>query len=95
MAVRAELIQFDDVPENGVLDDGEQVPVDGRTFQSAPDGGCGTPDCPCTKALIYQRIFPRDDRGVVFGYTVEFDSPEEMAGLTEQDFARLAQQAMH
>jgi len=39
MAIRVEIIQYDDVPADGVIDEAALVPIDGSTIVSPPDGG--------------------------------------------------------
>ena len=95
MSTRAGIIQYDNVPSNGVIDEGAFVPVDGSTVISAPDGGCGTPRCRCFTGHFIQRLFPRDAAGTVFGYIVEFDSREELESTSAEQVARVAQKAMH
>jgi hypothetical protein len=94
MAIRVGIIQYDDVPADGVIDEGALVPVDGSTIISPPDGGCGMPRCDCFRGYFVQRLFPRDAAGTVFGYIVEFDSWEELESADEEQIARLAQKAM-
>ncbi|MBN3760907.1 hypothetical protein [Burkholderia sp. Ac-20365] len=96
MAAHAQIIQYDNVPEDGVLDQRSSLPVDGQILRGTAGDGCGAPGCQCTaQDNFFQRLLPRDDAGVVFGYILTFDTPEEMESLTEDDFARLAQRAMH
>jgi len=94
MPIRVGIIQYDDVPADGVIDDGALVPVDGSAIISPPDGGCGMPRCACFRGHFVQRLFPRDAAGTVFGYIVEFDSREDLESANDQ-IAQLAQKAMH
>lgn len=95
MAIRAELIQHDNVPVDGNIEEGAFIPVDGHTVRSEPDGGCGDPHCNCNRGHFFHRLFPRDDAGTVFGYTVMFDTRDELESTSENEIARLAQNAMH
>jgi hypothetical protein len=95
MAIRVEIIQYDDVPADGVIDEGALVPIDGSTIISPPDGGCGMPRCGCFRGHFVQRLFPRDAVGTVFGYIVEFDSREDLEKANAEQIAHLVQQAMH
>jgi len=95
MGTRAEIIQYDNVPADGVIGEGAFVPVDGSTVISAPDGGCGMPRCGCFRGYFIQRLFPRDEAGTVFGYIVEFDSREELESTSAEQIAWVAQKAMH
>ncbi|MFK4448973.1 hypothetical protein ABH944_009024 [Caballeronia udeis] len=80
--MRFETIQYDNVPEDGQIDAGAVVPVDGKSWLSPPDGGCGIPPCPCFCGHFFMRLFPRDDQGVVFGYIAEFDTREELEDIS-------------
>ncbi len=95
MAIRVGIIQYDDVPDDGVIDEGALVPVDGRTIISRPDGACGIPRCRCFTGHFVQRLFPRDATGTVFGYIVEFNSREDLEKANVEQIAQLAQKAMH
>jgi hypothetical protein len=95
MAIHVEIIQYDQVPADGIVGEGAFVPVDGGTVISPPDGGCGTPRCACFRGHFIRRLFPRDASGTVFGYIVEFDSREELESANEGQIARAAQNAMH
>ena len=95
MAIRVEIIQYDDVPADGVIDEAALVPIDGSTIVSPPDGGCGMPRCGCFRGHFVQRLFPRDAVGTVFGYIVEFDSREDLEKANAEQIAHLVQQAMH
>ncbi|KAE8753871.1 hypothetical protein FSO04_42750 [Paraburkholderia madseniana] len=95
MAIRAEIIQYDHVPVDGVVGEGVFVPADGSTIISPPDGGCGTPRCGCFRGHCIQRLFPCDAAGTVFGYFVEFDSREELESVSAGQIARAAQNEMH
>jgi hypothetical protein len=92
MPIRVGIIRYEDVPADGVIDEGALVPVDGSTIISSPDGGCGMPRCTCFTGHFVQRLFPRDAAGTVFGYIVEFDSREELESTSAE---LLAQKAMH
>lgn len=82
---RVELIRFDLVPENGVLGEGAQVPVDGLILMSPPDGGCGITGCKCVRGHFVARLFERDSQGCVWGYVVEFDSRQELESTSPRD----------
>jgi hypothetical protein len=94
MVARAQTIQHDNVPEDGMIDTATYVPVEGRNYLSPPDGGCGAPDCKCV-SHHFMRIFPRDENGTVFGYCVECDTREELEAMSESDMVALAQRSMH
>lgn len=94
MTAYAELIQYDEVPPDGDIGDGVVLPVDGVTLISEPDGSCGVPGCGCFRGHFFQRLFPRDNAGTVFGYIVAFDTRGELEMLDEGQIACLAQKAM-
>jgi hypothetical protein len=94
MVIRVEIIEYDNVPADGVIGDGAFVPVAGSTVISPPDGGCGTPRCGCVRGHFVQRLFPRDAAGTVFGHLVEFDSRDELES-NAGEIATVAQNAMH
>jgi hypothetical protein len=95
MSVRVGIIQYDDVPDDGVIGEGAFVPVDGSTIISPPDGGFGMTGCTCFTRHFVQRLFPRDASGTVFGYIVEFGSREDLEKANFEQVALLAQKAMH
>lgn len=96
MAARVQINAFHHVAPDGTLPGGEaEVPVDGRIIVSPPDGGCGASECRCFRGHFFQRLFARDAEGTVFGYSVEFDSDDELRALDEGQIARLAQSQMH
>jgi hypothetical protein len=95
MPIRAQAIQYDNVPADGMIDEGAFVPVDGSTVISPPDGGCGTPRCGYFGGHFVQRLFPREEAGTVYGYIVEFDSREELESTSAEKIARAARKAMH
>lgn len=79
----------------GVLPDGRvptggAVEVNGRVIQSDIKGGCGSKGCSCSPGHWISVVHPRTDDGVVFGYTVYFDSRQE---LEAADLAELEQEA--
>ncbi|OUL83264.1 hypothetical protein CA603_26330 [Paraburkholderia hospita] len=55
---RVEIIQYDDVPKDGLIDEGALVPVKGMIATSTPDGGCGLAGCPCVRGHFVMRLFP-------------------------------------
>lgn len=93
--MRVETIQYDDVPEDGVINEGALIPVDGKTWLSPPDGGCGIPECPCFRGHFFLRLFPRDTDGTVFGYIVEFDTRAELEETGEDQIVLAARQVMN
>ena len=93
--MRIETIQYDNVQEDGQIDGGSIVPVDGKTSLSPPDGRCGIPRCRCFCGHFFVRLFPRDNQGTVFGYIAEFDTREELEETSQEQMVRLATQAMN
>ncbi|WP_109482522.1 hypothetical protein [Paraburkholderia sp. C35] len=91
---RVEIIQFDNVPEDGLLDEHAFVPVDGLTQMSPPHCGCNPAGCTCPKGHYFTKLFPRDNDGTVRGYAVEFDSQEELEATGPEQIAKLVRQAM-
>ncbi|OYD76143.1 UNVERIFIED_ORG: hypothetical protein BDU10_1214 [Burkholderia sp. CF145] len=89
-----ELIRFNDVPEDGVLDDGAFVPVSGVTSTSPPDGGCGMDGCPCVRGHFFLKLFPRDDDGIVHGFIIEADDKDELESLSPGEIADLVRRKM-
>ncbi|SDJ48913.1 hypothetical protein SAMN04487926_1554 [Paraburkholderia steynii] len=90
-----EIIQFDGVPEDGVIDEGAQVPVKGMIATSPPDGGCGVAGCPCVRGHFVMRIYPRDEHGCVLGYVVEFESRQELESTSPEALSMLVSRAMN
>ncbi|MGF6440473.1 hypothetical protein QF002_001282 [Paraburkholderia youngii] len=87
---------YKDVAPDGTIGRTEdRVPVDGQIVTSPPDGGCGHPSCTCFRGHFFHRLFPRDESGIVFGYSVEFDSHEELQSFNQDEIARMAQLKMH
>lgn len=93
--MRVETIQYDDVPHDGKIGEGALIPVDGKTWLSPPDGGCGITGCPCFCGHFFLRLFPRDSEGTVFGYIVEFETRVELEGTSEHQIVLAAHQAMN
>lgn len=93
--VTIELIQYDNVPEDGVLDEGAFIPVGGVTSISPPDGGCGVDGCPCVRGHYLMTLFPRDDDGIVRGYIIEANDREELESLGPEEIAELAGRKMN
>jgi hypothetical protein len=93
--MRVETIQYDNVPEDGVMGEIQHIPVDGKIWLSPPDGGCGLPDCPCFLGHFFMRLFPRDAHGVVYGYIAEFGSRSELEGTSEDQITAAAHQVMN
>lgn len=89
-----ELIQYDNVREDGVLEGGAVVPVSGLTSISPPDGGCGIDGCPCVRGHFFMKLFPRDGDGTVRGFFVEAADREELESLGPDALAGLAVQKM-
>ncbi|EIM94449.1 hypothetical protein WQE_44188 [Paraburkholderia hospita] len=92
---QVEVIQFDDVPEDGLIDEGALVPVNGMLAMSPPDGGCGMAGCGCFRGHFITRLFRRDDEGCVRGYVVEFESRQELETTSPEELSVLVSRAMN
>ena len=95
----AAIVQFSTykqvAPDGRIGNTQDTVPVDGQIVVSPPDGGCGHPECTCFRGHFFLRLFPRDEDGTVFQYSVEFDSDEELQSFDQDEIARIAQLKMH
>jgi hypothetical protein len=89
-----ELIQFDNVPKDGILDKGAYVPVGGVRWTSAGDSGCGTDGFPRVQGHYLMKLYPRDDDGMVRGFIVEAATREELESLCEEEIAGLVRRKL-
>jgi hypothetical protein len=94
MMLNTEWIQFDNVPEDGVLGEDAVVPVSGVTVVSQADGGCGIAGCACVRGHYFMKLFPRDDDGTVRGFIVEATDLEELQSLGPDEMADLVRRKM-
>ena len=92
--MQVEIIQFNDIPEDGLIDVGEFVPVAGMTSMSPPDGGCGVVGCPCVRGHYLMKLFPRDGDGIVRGFIVEFPDRKTLESTGPEEIAVLVSRAM-
>jgi hypothetical protein len=91
---RVEIIQYDDVPKDGLIGECALVPVEGMVAMSTPDGGCGLVGCSCVRGHFVMRLLPRDDQGCVRGYVVEFESRRELESTSPEELSILVSRAM-
>ncbi len=92
---RVEIIQYDGVPVDGLIDESAQVPVNGMIATSPPDGGCGLVGCPCVRGHFITRLFPRDEEGCVWGYVVEFENRQELESTSPEALSMLVSRVMN
>jgi len=92
---QVEIIQYDEIPEDGLIDEGALIPVKGMIEMSTPDGGCGLAGCPCIRGHFVMRLFPRDEQGFVRGYVVEFESRQELESTSSEELSILVSGAMN
>lgn len=95
MAAYAEPIFYDHVPDTGEIQEGVFVPVNGVESKSEATGGCGDPQCLCVNEHFFTRLFPRDDRGNVYGYVVHFDSRAELDSAPAEEIERIVRRSLH